>query len=167
MASDYHALRKLNDLIKEIRFAMLTSIRHDGMPHSRPMATQEVETDGDLWFFTGRSTHKIGEIEANPLVNLSYADPAHNRFVSVSGTAELVENRVKAKALWNPLYKAWFPKGLEDPELILMKVAVEHVEYWDTTSSTMVQLAGMVKAAVTGKRAAGGDHGEFELSGKG
>ena len=167
MASDYHALRKLNELVREIRFAMLTSIRKDGMPHSRPMATQEVESDGDLWFFTGRSTHKADEIEANPLVNLSYADPVLNRYVSVSGTAELVENRVKAKELWNPLYKAWFPKGIEDPELILLKVTIEHVEYWDTSSSTMVQLAGMVKAAVTGKPASGGDHGEFELSGQG
>lgn len=166
MASDYHALRKLNELVKDIHIAMLTSIRGDGMPHSRPMATQAAESDGELWFFTGRSTQKFSEIEANPNVNLSYADAEHNRYVSVSGEAELVDNRAKAKELWNPLFKAWFPKGLEDPELILLKVTVEHVEYWDAPSSTMVQLAGFVKAAVTGRRGDGGNHGEFDLTGQ-
>src|SRR5262249_11437859 len=75
MASDYNALRKLNELVKGIRVAMLTTIREDGMPHSRPMATQQMESDGDLWFFTGWSTHKSHEVEGQPTVNLAYADP--------------------------------------------------------------------------------------------
>jgi general stress protein 26 len=162
MASDYTALRKLNELIKDIRIAMLTTIREDGMPHSRPMATQQMESDGDLWFFTAWSTHKAREIEVLPLVNVAYADPDGNTYVSVSGRAHLLRDPAKAKELWNPSYRAWFPNGLEDPDLALLKVTVEHVEYWDAPSGTMVQLAGLVKSVVTGKGHKV-DHGELEL----
>jgi general stress protein 26 len=162
MASDYNALRKLNELIKYSRVAMMTTIREDGMPHSRPMATQQMETDGDLWFFTGWSTEKAREIELFPLVNLSYADPNGNTYVSISGHAQLLRDPERARELWNPLYKAWFPKGLEDPDLALLKVTVEHAEYWDAPSGNMVPLAGLVRSIVTGKPPTV-EHGEMEL----
>src|SRR5262245_2001392 len=92
MASDYNALRKLNELIKYIRIAMMTTVGEDGMPHSRPMATQQMECDGELWFFTLWSTHKTKEIEENPKVNLAYADPNGNTYVSVSGTSHLLRD---------------------------------------------------------------------------
>jgi general stress protein 26 len=166
MASDYNALRKFNDLVKGIRVAMLTTIREDGMPHSRPMATQSMEIDGDLWFFTGWSTHKAHEVEETPMVNVAYADPDRNTYVSVSGRARLLRDPDKAKQLWNPAYKAWFPKGLADPDLALLKVTMEHVEYWDVPSGAMVQVAGLVKGAITGRRGQG-EHGEMELHGSG
>jgi general stress protein 26 len=164
MPSDYNALRKLNDLIRGIRIAMLTTIRGDGLPHSRPMATQQAESDGELWFFTGWSTKKTHEVEENPLVNLGYANPDGNTYISVSGAAALLRDPDKARELWSPAYKAWFPKGLDDPDLALLRVTVQHVEYWDAPSGAMVQLAGLVKNAVSGKRYRG-DHGEMELHG--
>ena len=162
MASDYNALRKLNELIKYIRIAMMTTVGEDGMPHSRPMATQQMESDGELWFFTLWSAHKTRELEENPKVNLAYADPNGNTYVSVSGTSHLLRDEEKMRELWNPLYRAFFPKGLEDPDLALLKVTVEHVEYWDAPSGKMMQLAGIVKSIVTGKHYLG-DHGEIEL----
>ena len=65
--------------------------------------------------------------------------------------------------LWNPILKAWFPDGLETPDLCLLKVNVEEAEYWDSSSSTLVQIAGFVKAMVTGQQADGGDHGKVNL----
>jgi general stress protein 26 len=53
--------------------------------------------------------------------------------------------------------KAWFPEGLEDPTLCLLKVSVEEAEYWEASSSTLVQLFGFVKAMATGQEA---DYGE-------
>ncbi len=60
--------------------------------------------------------------------------------------------------LWNPILKAWFPKGLDDPNITLLKVSVESAEYWDSTSSTIVQVAGFIKAIVTGTNADGGEN---------
>ena len=160
MAHEKTDIEKIRDLIKDIRFAMLTTIDADGSLRSRPMGTQEAEFDGDLWFFTGASSPKVDEVERDERVNLSYAAPDDNRYVSISGTARLVRDRAKAKELWNPVLKAWFPDGLDDPDLALLRVRVEKAEYWDAPSSKMVQLAGFVKAIVTGQRA--DDMGENE-----
>jgi general stress protein 26 len=127
------------------------------------MSTQKFEFDGDLWFFTSDQTHKIEEIEQNNRVNVSYSNPPENRFVSVSGSAEIVKDRAKIEELWNPILKAWFPKGLDDPTLCLLKVAVENAEYWESPTGTLVQMAGFVKAIVTGKEAEWGDNEKIEV----
>ncbi|MBA3913972.1 MAG: pyridoxamine 5'-phosphate oxidase family protein [Acidobacteriales bacterium] len=157
-------VKKVAELIKKVKFALLTTRHEDGTLHSRPMATQQVEFDGDLWFFSGWSTEKVQELQQSPDVNVSFADPGDNVYVSVGGKGELVRDRKKAEELWNPLYKAWFPKGLEDPELCLLKIVATQAEYWDTPSSKMVQLAGFIKATVTGQRYEPGEHGEVKLN---
>jgi len=156
------AIVKLKDLIEDIDFAMLTTV-NGGQLRSRPMSTQEFDFDGDLWFFTSDNTHKVDEIERDNRVNVAYAKPEDNVYISVSGKAQLVKDREKIEELWNPILKAWFPKGLDDPTLSLLKVSVEEAEYWDSPSSTIVQLVGFVKALVTGKPADGGDHGKVNL----
>ncbi|MDQ3713467.1 MAG: pyridoxamine 5'-phosphate oxidase family protein [Acidobacteriota bacterium] len=156
------SIEKVNDLIKDVEIAMLTTM-DGGILRSRPMQTQEAKFDGDLWFFTSTDTHKTDEIEKDNRVNVSYASPAANTYVSVSGTASLVNDKEKIEELWNPILKAWFPKGLDDPTLILLKVSIEQAEYWDSSSSTIVKVVGFVKALVTGERADGGDHGRVNL----
>lgn len=163
------ALEQLREKIKGIRIAMLTTVDEDGSLRSRPMATQQAEHDGDLWFFTPASSPKVGEVERDHHVNLSYADPDDQRYVSISGTARLVRDRAKAKELWNPMLKAWFPQGLDDPELALLHVQVQKAEYWDSPSGKMVQLAGFLKAVTTGKsyEPSPGENEKIELTGAG
>lgn len=156
------SIEKLRSLVEDIDFCMLTTM-DGGSLRSRPMSTQKFEFDGDLWFFTSDQTHKIEEIERDNRVNVSYADPSADRYVSVSGGAEMVKDRAKMEELWNPILKAWFPKGLEDPTLCLLKVAVEKAEYWESPSGTLVQLAGFVKALVTGKEADWGDNEKIDV----
>ncbi len=157
------SVAKLGELIKDIKIAMLTTAEADGSLRSRPMGVQQTKFDGDLWFFTGKSSGKVTEIQHNQHVNVSFAEPSDNRFVSVSGRAELIDDRSKAKELWNPFIKAWFPKGLDDPDLMLLKIKVETAEYWDAPSSTMVNLAGFAKAILTGKRPEVGENEKLNL----
>jgi len=157
-------VKKLGELIKDIRIAMLTTVDENGSLHSRPMATQEAEFNGDLWFFTDSTTPKVREVAREHQVNISYAQPDDNRYISVSGTAEIVKDKAKMEELWNPALKAWFPKGLEDPNIVLLKTRVEKAEYWDFPSSTLVQLVGFFKAIATGKSYdGGGDNEKIEL----
>jgi general stress protein 26 len=160
---------KVAGLIKDINIAMLTTEAEDGLLHSRPMATQKMEFDGTLWFFTGLNTGMVSEIDWNPEVNLSYAQPSDTRYVSVSGTAEVVNDRAKMEELWNDIYKAWFPQGLDDPDLCLLRVEATFAEYWDVPSGKMVQVFGFLKALATGERLKmeGESHGVVEIpSGK-
>ena len=160
-------LGKLTELIEDIRIAMLTTAMPDGTLRSRPMATQQTESDGDLWFFTQASAAKAEEIRANPHVNVSYASPRENRYVSVSGTATLVRDRKKMEELWDQLYKAWFPQGLEEPDLALLRVDVERAEYWDAPSGMMAEIAGLLKVPATGGQSAAGENEKIDLTGTG
>ena len=94
-------IAKVKHLIKDIKFAMLTTEAEDGVLHSRPMATQESVSDGTLWFFTAVSSGKVSELGWNPSVNLSYAEPSATRYVSVSGDAKVVNDRAKMEQLWS------------------------------------------------------------------
>lgn len=151
-------IKRVRELIKDIRFAMLTTLQSDGSLRSRPMATQQLEFDGDLWFFTYGNADKVHEVKQNPHVNLSYAATNEQKYVSISGTGELVRDRDRMEQLWNPVYRAWFPQGLDEPDLALLKVSVDQAEYWDSPSNSVVRLAGFVKAVVTGDPSAVGSN---------
>lgn len=146
------SVAKLGELIKDVRVAMLTTVEDDGSLRSRPMATQGGEFNGTLWFFTDSTSAKVHEVDHDQHVNVSYAKPDDQIYVSVSGKARITKNRQKLEELWNPIHKAWFPQGLDDPNLALLEVDVEKAEYWDAPSSKVVQLFGFVKAITTGKR---------------
>lgn len=143
-------VKKVADLMKDVKIAMLTTSAGNGGLHSRPMGVQQVEFDGDLWFFASRSSRKAAEIRQNSMVNVAFSKPDDQTYVSVSGHAELVDDQGKTKELWNPLLKAWFPKGIDDPDLTLIKIEVDGAEYWDSPSSAVVTLFGFVKSLATG-----------------
>lgn len=144
------SVQKLRELIKDIDFAMLTTIDSDGSLRSRPMTTQQTEFDGDLWFFTPEPSGKTDEIAREQQVNVSYALPDKHRYVSVSGRARLVNDRAKMKELWSPAYKVFFPGGLDDPSLRLLKVEVDKAEYWDS-KGTVATVIGFARALTGGE----------------
>ena len=88
----------------------------------------------------------------------AYAKPESDTYVSISGRAEVVRDPAKMEELWSPVLKAWFPDGLEDPHLCLLKVTAEQAEYWDSPSGKLVQLFGFVKAIATGEEADWGEN---------
>jgi general stress protein 26 len=153
---------KLWNMIRDIRFAMMTSA--DG-PYlrSRPMAAAQKEFDGSLWFFVRASSHKVTEIGQDDRVGVSYADPDKQTYVSLSGHATLVRDAAAIKEHWSEILRAWFPNGKDDPDLALLRVDVEQAEYWDAPSSTMVNAFGYVKAALTGKPPHPGENRKVEL----
>lgn len=139
-------IKKLRKMIKDIRVAMMTTVGHEGELRSRPMATGDVEFDGDLWFFTRASSPKTEELMDDQRVNVSYADPKAQRYVSVCGRANLVKDREKIKELWAGFHKDWFPEGKKDPDLALIKVTVDRAEYWNAPARKMVHLAWLARA---------------------
>lgn len=132
----------LNTLIKDIKIAMLTTLDESGRMHSRPMMTQQTNFDGDLWFFTSVRSHKTLEVDWNRQVHLNYALPEKNKYVSITGTGEIVRSKQKAEELWNDVYRSWFPKGLSDPDLVLLRVEVDEAEYWESDTMASVQVKG-------------------------
>jgi general stress protein 26 len=154
---------KLWDMIKSIGIAMLTS--QDGEQlRSRPMAASQKEFDGTLWFFTRLDSHKVDEVAHESHVNVSYADAAHQNYVSLSGRATLVRAPEVIKAHWSEAMRTWFPKGAADPQIALLQVEIDQAEYWDAPSSTMVYLTGYAKAALTGKSPHPGENEKLRVA---
>ena len=157
-------LEKLRSMIKDIDFCMLTTIDEEGEPHSRPMSSNgDIDPNGDLWFFTGASSHKVSEVSRLPKVNVSFADPKNQQYVSVTGVARVVRDRQKIDELWRPEFKMWFPEGKDDPEVALLRVSLEKAEYWDSPSSLIGYAFSFVSSMVTGKDSAPGENKKVDL----
>lgn len=156
-------LEKIGKLIKKAQTAMLVTTTPDGWSRSRPMGMQPRSFDGNLWFFSHASEPKAAEVQHHPQVNVSVANPDDNAYVSLSGPATLVRDRAKMEELWQKPLEAWFPKGLEAPDLALIKVEVEHAEYWDQDTGVLAVAAGFVKAKVTGEESGAGYGVKVEL----
>ncbi|SBT44899.1 pyridoxamine 5'-phosphate oxidase family protein [Micromonospora auratinigra] len=154
------ARHRVTELIRDARICLLTTTGVDGRLISRPMALQEAEFDGDLWFFAYEDSAKIRQIRVNPQVNVGFSDQRHHAWVSVAGTAQEEWDRARAERLWNPLLKAWFPDGLDTPGLTLVKVHASSAEYWDSPGGAVVNLLGFAKAAVTGRPPQAGQNHE-------
>jgi general stress protein 26 len=142
MAPNSGPIAQLNDLIRGIGTAILTTVRPDGSLHSCPMASHPSDEAGVLWFLSHNNSEKVEAVRTSQRVNLAYGDPVSQRYVSVSGFCELVRDHARAKQLWDPSYASWFSGGVEDPNLVLLKVDIEQAEYWDAAQGRMVPIIG-------------------------
>jgi general stress protein 26 len=141
---------KLWDLVGRIKTGMMSTV-DDGMIRARPMRGYAEPAHRRLWFFTRASSHKTAEIEAEHNIGVAYADPDGEDYVSLSGTARLVHDRTRIREYWNPFVAAWFPEGRDDPDVALIRFDVGQGEWWDSTSSRMIQLYEVAKANLTGR----------------
>lgn len=147
------SLEKIKKLVEDIKLAMLvTENKKEGSLRSRPMYTSKMEEDHTIYFFTTNDSDKIDDIQADRAVNLSYASKDNRNFLSISGTAQMVDDRQKMEELWQPYMKGWYPDGLETPELTLLKVVPDSAEYWIASPSELVRTFKMTKAILTGGR---------------
>lgn len=153
----------LKSKIEDVRICLFTTVSDKDEFSSRPMATAKVEEDGSIWFFTNEYSLKSKEISKENQVTLGYSDPSSNTYVAVNGVAELVDDRVRKEAYFSAPVKAWFPDGIDDPRLILIKVTPETAEYWDGTSSKIVLAFSLLKAIVTGDQPDAGTHDKINF----
>lgn len=165
-ANTLHNHDKLWDLIKDIKFGMFTHRHPEGGLHSHPLTTQNKELDENatIYYFVPRSGEVAQRVQSDPKVNISYAHPGKDSYVSISGTASVSQDRAIIDRLWSKMAEAWFPKGPSDPDLALLAVRIDEAEYWDVTDSKMTQLFKMAKASMTGKPPQDmGEHKEMRL----
>ena len=156
--SHEESVREIAKIIKDIKFALLTTSNAESHLHARPMTTQQAEFDGDLWFIGAKDSGSVADIKLHPRVNVSYADTGKGSYVSVSGVGELIEDRAKLEELWSDFYKAYFQGGIDDPNVQLIKVEATGAEFWESDGKVKSYFQ-MARAAVTGKTA---DQGKNE-----
>ncbi|MBC7871399.1 MAG: pyridoxamine 5'-phosphate oxidase family protein [Chitinophagaceae bacterium] len=134
MATKEEKAKKVVNMLSEHKTTMLITHGKKGGLVSRPMTTQKPKFDGDVWFFVSSDADVIEEIEANPEVNISYS--IEENYLSVSGTASIVEDDAKKKELWYPELKQWFDGAEpESSKVKLIKVSADTARYWDMSKS--------------------------------
>ena len=153
MSNNTSDLQTLWDLIKDIKFGMLTHRHGDGSLQSNPLTTQNKAMDENsvLYFFISQKSDMAACLHTDSSVNVSYADTGADNYVSIAGTAHFSNDADKKEALFNPIVKAWFPGGVTDPDLALLEVRITHAEYWNGKDSKLTQLFKIAKSAVTGE----------------
>lgn len=145
------AIKDLRAKISSIRFGMLTTLNDDQSLSSRPMTQQALESSGILWFFISDTSQLATDIHRHPKINVTFAKPSDSVYVAISGHAEVIKFKEKAAELWNPAVAAWFPEGLDDPHLSLIKLSIYNAEYWDSRTNKMMQIFASAKAAIIGE----------------
>ncbi len=155
------ATRKVAELMKGQRFGFLTTTMPDGRLTSRPMALQEVEFEGELWFLAEQEAPWLAHITASPQVNVGVG--SGGTWVSLTGTARVVTDVAKKKELWNSGVEAWLPQGPEDPSVVLVKVDGDTAEYWDSPGNRLATALSFVKAKVTGAQPDTGEKDVVDL----
>jgi general stress protein 26 len=131
MAKNPDTMKKIAKLMRDLDFCMLTTHTTSGGMHGRPMSNNaEVEFDGDVWFFSEADSRKVREIEEEPSVHLSYVDLDDWRFVSMTGSAQIVRDADKKQELWLEDLEQWFDEGPESDGIVLIKVTPAVVSYW-------------------------------------
>jgi general stress protein 26 len=158
-------MEKLLKIINSVHVAMMTTTEADSSMRSRPLATLRTsDFNGFLWFFIAGDSPKVAEIGVHHQVNLSYADPVHQCFASVSGLGMVLRDPEKMTELWNPMVKVWFPDGLDDPNLVLLRVSIDKAEYWDASSNPIQRIAAFTKALTTGDASDIGENKKLQLA---
>lgn len=160
-AEDAQTIAKL---IEDIDITMFTTVGSEGYLVSRPLSTQKAQFDGEkVWFFVASDSPKVAEIARNSKVNLAYASKGRNTYVSMAGDAYVNNDPVKIEAFWNDALKAYFPRGINDPKLTLIEVAVRTAEFWDGPGSLIGKAFAFAVARVTKRDDAMGENRIVDL----
>jgi general stress protein 26 len=138
-------------LIDEIPIAMVvTHEGHGENMRSRPMAVRPAKEEGALYFLTDAGTPKAEEIRRNQSVCLALSDNKGQRYVSISGHAEMIDDRDRVKKYWSVYDKAFWPDN-NDPRIRILRVTPESAEFWEGDGK-VVTAVKLVAAIASGER---------------
>ncbi|MES2696673.1 MAG: pyridoxamine 5'-phosphate oxidase family protein [Verrucomicrobiota bacterium] len=145
------AAQKIREIAKSARICFFGTSPGKHPLDVVPMAVQDVDEAGNLWFLSGRSSQKNRHIAEDPRVQLLFANVGDSDYLSLHGVATISDSRADKEAHWTPIAKTWFTGGIDDPEVTVIKVEPSDGYYWDTEHGKMVATLKMAIGALTGK----------------
>lgn len=151
--------QKITSLLEDFRFGMFTTL-DGGTPVARPFTIQEVEAGGDLWFLVSKQSSAVQQLASDPRAGVALS--SNDSWVSLTGTAQVVDSQERVDKYWSPVVEAWFPDGKDDPSVTVLKFSADGGEYWDTPGSRVATALAFVKAKITGEPLEG-DTGKVDL----
>lgn len=135
-------------IVRESPVSMLTTFDLQGQLVGRPMLALLLDADPAIYFLTGTTSEKVSQVDARPEVGLTFG--ARTRYLSIRGRAQALHDTSLVKRLWNPTYRAWFPKGPGDGGVSVLRVLIDTADYWEAPTGRVIRLIAALKATVTG-----------------
>lgn len=157
------AIDKLKELVKNESSCFFCTQLSKQPITTRPMTTQKVDDEGNIWFMSSIKSEKNIEIKSDNAVQLFYANPQNYEFLTVNGKASIHTDREKIYELWTPFAKAWFKDGKDDADISLIKVAPQSAYYWDTKNNKMISMIQMLASMITGNAPDDGVEGKLNV----
>jgi general stress protein 26 len=159
------ALEKLRELLANFPIATMVTVEPGGAIAARPIGVvgDHAAFDGQLWFITDKRSRKVRAITGGATTFLIFEDHDKGAYLHLTGRAEVVEDRARLEKLYTPVQRTWFPDGLDDPHMTLLRFDASQGEYWDQHNGMLRLLAAFTKAIVTGSPGSSGNTGTARL----
>lgn len=149
---DQEAIEKIQELVNKSSTCFFCTNIKTGQPFStRPMAIQEVDEAGNLWFLCANDSSLYQQLTEDPSVQLNLQGSSYSDFFTLYGSATLSADKTKIEELWEPTLKTWFTEGKDDPRISLIQVQPSEGYYWDTKHGKMVAGIKIMIGALTGQ----------------
>jgi general stress protein 26 len=157
-------IEKLKKIVEEIKFCFFkTSSKNDSIDSATIMTAQSVDSEGNIWFFSGIDSDRNNDIKTNKKIQLYFSCPEKNAYLSVNADASIVLDKNKIKEFWNPLLKIWFENGIDDKNISLIKATTISANYWDSENGKMINFFKMISDAITGENTTNATYGKIKL----
>lgn len=114
------------DIMNTAQTCALITIDHDGNARVRTMDAFLPENDFTVWFGTNPKSRKVAQIKNNPNVTLYYLDPNQSGYVTIHGSAQLVNDTSEKEKRWKEAWKAFYKNKTDD--YLLIKVTPKWME---------------------------------------
>jgi general stress protein 26 len=157
------ALAKLRELLEDFPIAFMVTIAN-GEITARPIGiVGDEKFDGTLWFITDKRSRKVAAIEAGATTTLLFQNDKNGNYLQMTGRASVVDDRAKLEQLYTTLQRTWFPKGVDDPDITLVRFDADGGNYWDSHDSYVRLAIAFAKSIVTGEPGKSGNAGIAQL----
>ncbi len=161
--SNKEAIEKIKKLAEDEKMCFFATHLNEHPLSARPMSLQEVDEQGNLWFFSPESSEKNEHIKTDSKVQLLFANKGSNEYLSIYGEATITKDRKRIEELWNAFLNTWFNEGKDDPTITLISVKPLDAYYWDTKNNKLVSLIKIAAGAITGKTMDDGVEGKLKV----
>lgn len=132
---NHKSIEDISKRMAGIDIAILSTHTEGGQIANRPMSNNGDVYGGTSYYFTFEQARTVADIEANPKVALGFTGQggifSDAIYVAVEGTAELIRDKSAFRAHWTSDLDRWFEKGIDTPNIVLIKVKAARITYWD------------------------------------
>ena len=118
------------EIIHAAKYAALITVDSLGRPQARTVEPFEPDAQMIVWFATNPRTRKVEQIRRNAHVTLYYFDMTSLSYVTLIGTARLINDATEKKKRWKPEWQAFYPD--RDKDYLLVAVTPERLEIVST-----------------------------------